>query len=108
MSKNKGNTGGAPKASASIEDNLRKVYQEILNEDIPDRLKDLLAQLRASQGVEGAAKAASTRARPQHADDGASDDGASDDGASDGASVSESGANLGGENDGNKGEIGST
>lgn len=97
MSKNKGNTGGAPKASASIEDNLRKVYQDILNEEIPDRLKDLLSQLRANQGVEGAAKAASTQAGPQQAEPGASG----------GASVSDYGANLGDDNDGNKGGIGS-
>lgn len=94
MSENKGNTGGAPKASASIEDNLRKVYQEILNEEIPDRLKDLLAQLRASQGVAGSAKAATAPAGLQQAGGSAPAGGASIEDSSD--------------SDGDKGGIGST
>jgi hypothetical protein len=31
---------------ATIEENLRKVYQEVLEEEVPDRFKQLLAQLR--------------------------------------------------------------
>lgn len=37
-------------AKALIEDSLRKVYQETLDEEIPDKLKDLLAQLRGAVG----------------------------------------------------------
>jgi len=29
-----------------IDDNLRRVFQEKVEEEVPDRLKDLLAQLR--------------------------------------------------------------
>ncbi len=31
---------------ATIEENLRKVYQEVLAEEVPDRFKQLLEQLR--------------------------------------------------------------
>lgn len=30
-----------------IDDNLKKVYQAALNEEVPDRFKELLAQLKA-------------------------------------------------------------
>lgn len=32
---------------AQIDENLKRVYQSALTEDVPDRFKDLLAQLRA-------------------------------------------------------------
>ena len=35
------------RAQAQIDENLRKVFQESLEEDVPDRFTDLLAQLRA-------------------------------------------------------------
>ncbi|AJE46209.1 NepR family anti-sigma factor [Celeribacter indicus] len=34
---------------SQIEDNLRRVYERTLNEDVPDRFKDLLAQLKAQE-----------------------------------------------------------
>jgi Anti-sigma factor NepR len=40
-----------------IDENLRRVYDEALNEEIPDRFKELLAQLKqrdASLGKDGA------------------------------------------------------
>jgi hypothetical protein len=36
------------KSHKLIEENLKRVYDETLNEDIPDRFKDLLARLKAS------------------------------------------------------------
>ncbi|OCX65426.1 transcriptional regulator [Thioclava sp. SK-1] len=42
------------KSKASIKEqinqNLKRVYDQALNEDVPDRFKDLLAQLRAKEG----------------------------------------------------------
>ncbi|WP_339108919.1 NepR family anti-sigma factor [Thioclava sp. GXIMD4216] len=42
------------KSRASIKEqinrNLKKAYEQALNEDVPDRFKDLLAQLRAKEG----------------------------------------------------------
>lgn len=37
-----------------IDENLKRVYREALSEDVPDRFKDLLAQLQASQPKETA------------------------------------------------------
>lgn len=34
---------------SQINENLRRVYQETLDQDIPDRFQDLLAQLRAKE-----------------------------------------------------------
>nr|WP_319250023.1 NepR family anti-sigma factor [uncultured Celeribacter sp.] len=34
---------------SQIEDNLRRVYERTVNEEIPDRFKDLLAQLKAQE-----------------------------------------------------------
>lgn len=31
-----------------IEENLRQVYEEVLNEEVPDRFKDLLNRLKSS------------------------------------------------------------
>lgn len=36
----------AAKLQALIDENLKKVYQEALDEKIPDKFKDLLEQLR--------------------------------------------------------------
>lgn len=33
-----------------IDENLRRVYDEALNEELPDRFKDLLARLKSSTG----------------------------------------------------------
>ncbi len=44
---------GAPRRNAirtQIDENLKRVYSTALNEDLPDRFKDLLAQLKAKDG----------------------------------------------------------
>jgi hypothetical protein len=33
-----------------INENLKRVYEEALQEEVPDRFKDLLAQLKAKEG----------------------------------------------------------
>ena len=38
-----------PKISREIDANLRKVYENVLNEEVPDRFKELLNQLRAEK-----------------------------------------------------------
>ncbi len=35
--------------SGGIDDNLRKVFQSTLDEEVPDRFKDLLEQLQAQE-----------------------------------------------------------
>lgn len=35
------------RAADSIDENLKRVFQEALSEEVPDRFKDLLAQLKA-------------------------------------------------------------
>lgn len=40
-----------PTLRNTIEDNLRKVYQEMLEEEVPDRFKQLLAELKKAQGT---------------------------------------------------------
>ncbi len=50
----------APKRQAireQIDENLRRVYTATLNEELPDRFKDLLAQLKSKAGAtEGGAE----------------------------------------------------
>lgn len=44
----------APKRQAireQIDENLRRVYTATLNEELPDRFKDLLAQLKSKAGA---------------------------------------------------------
>lgn len=53
MSEKTGSGAPPQQRRISIEDNLRKVYQDVLDEQIPDRFKNLLEQLRQSQGTEG-------------------------------------------------------
>lgn len=46
----------APKRQAireQIDENLRRVYTATLNEELPDRFKDLLAQLKSKAGATG-------------------------------------------------------
>ena len=38
-----------PDISREIDENLRKVYENVLNEEVPDRFKKLLNQLRAEK-----------------------------------------------------------
>lgn len=39
--------------SREIDSNLRKVYEDVLNEEVPDRFKELLNQLRSEDGAVG-------------------------------------------------------
>lgn len=39
---------GKGKSQRLIEDNLKRVYQQTLDEEMPDRFKDLLARLKDS------------------------------------------------------------
>ena len=36
----------------SIDENLRRVYQSVIQEDVPDRFKDLLDQLKNKSQIE--------------------------------------------------------
>ncbi|MEZ5756320.1 MAG: NepR family anti-sigma factor [Paracoccaceae bacterium] len=38
---------------AQIDENLKRVYAAALNEELPDRFRDLLAQLKAAEGGAG-------------------------------------------------------
>lgn len=50
----------------TIEENLRKVYQDLLQEEVPDRFKALLAQLRSqSAETSRAGEAETSLADPQ-------------------------------------------
>lgn len=40
----------------AIDENLKKVFEQTLDEGIPDRFKDLLAQLRQQETDQGQAK----------------------------------------------------
>ena len=42
-----------PSVDSLIDQNLRRVYETVLNEDVPDRFTALLDQLRASEGGDG-------------------------------------------------------
>jgi len=44
-----------PTLKHTIEENLRKVYQDLLQEDVPDRFKLLLEELRQKQAAPEAA-----------------------------------------------------
>ena len=41
---------GKSRLHQQIDENLKRVYEEALSEDIPDRFKELIAQLRAKEG----------------------------------------------------------
>lgn len=38
-----------PKVQAMIDENLRRVYEDALKEDVPDRFKELIEQLRKKE-----------------------------------------------------------
>ena len=40
---------GKSRLHQQIDENLKRVYEAALSEDIPDRFKDLIAQLRAKE-----------------------------------------------------------
>jgi hypothetical protein len=42
-------TNDAAKLKAQIDENLKRVYQEALEESVPDRFKDLIEQLRQKE-----------------------------------------------------------
>ncbi|MFC0281166.1 NepR family anti-sigma factor [Falsigemmobacter intermedius] len=48
-SKKAGNPASRSALKAQIDDNLRKVYEAALNEEVPDRFKDLLEKLKAKE-----------------------------------------------------------
>ena len=41
------------KLKAQIDENLKRIYDETLKEEVPDRFKSLLAQLRDKSGSDG-------------------------------------------------------
>jgi hypothetical protein len=41
---------GKTRLHEQIDENLKRVYEESLSEEIPDRFKDLIARLRAREG----------------------------------------------------------
>lgn len=45
-----------------IDANLKRAFDDVLNQDIPDRFTDLLSQLRASEGADKGDDAAEDRA----------------------------------------------
>ena len=40
---------GKSRLHQQIDENLKRVYEEALSQDIPDRFKDLIAQLRSKE-----------------------------------------------------------
>ncbi|MHA6345799.1 NepR family anti-sigma factor [Roseivivax sp. CAU 1761] len=42
-----------PKQAQVIDDNLKRVYQDMLDEKVPDRFLDLLSQLKAQDDKQG-------------------------------------------------------
>lgn len=47
------------KAQSEIDANLRRAYDEVTNQDIPERFRDLLSKLRADEGDLGKTSATS-------------------------------------------------
>jgi hypothetical protein len=43
-----------PNVDQQIDENLRRVYNDALNEDVPDRFTDLIRQLKESETETGA------------------------------------------------------
>lgn len=39
----------APAVKKQIDENLKRVYNDVVQEDVPDRFKELLAKLRAQE-----------------------------------------------------------
>ncbi|SDO75570.1 hypothetical protein SAMN05216196_10956 [Lutimaribacter pacificus] len=48
--------GTTGKSRQMIEENLRKVYQEMVDQEVPDKFRDLLAQLRKADEEGDASK----------------------------------------------------
>lgn len=42
-----------PRARQQIDENLRRVFNEMVEEDLPDRFKDLLSQLKQQDSEKG-------------------------------------------------------
>ena len=45
-----GHTSGNSKEAEAIDENLRRVYQDMLDEKVPDRFLSLIEQLRSQDG----------------------------------------------------------
>jgi hypothetical protein len=41
---------GKSRLHQQIDENLRRVYEDLLSEDVPDRFKDLIDKLKAREG----------------------------------------------------------
>ena len=50
------NTSRKSDRDRAIDENLRKVYEQTLDEGIPDRFKDLLSQLKQQDAQQGSGK----------------------------------------------------
>lgn len=50
---------------AQIDENLKRVYAQALSEELPDRFKDLLAQLKSGGVPPNSAQAASAKPAPK-------------------------------------------
>jgi Anti-sigma factor NepR len=51
MTKDKGDDGASRRAiREQIDENLKRVYRDSLSEELPDRFRELLAQLKAKDG----------------------------------------------------------
>ena len=50
------NTSSKNDRDRAIDENLRKVYEQTLDEGIPDRFKDLLDQLKSQEHGQGSGK----------------------------------------------------
>jgi hypothetical protein len=48
-----GTDDGKPNVDNMIDENLRKVYESVLQEDVPDRFAKLLDQLKAGEDAAG-------------------------------------------------------
>lgn len=55
MMKKTGKKDGGSGASSEIDANLRRVYEQVLKEEVPDRFSDLLDRLRRGEQLDGAA-----------------------------------------------------
>lgn len=47
---------GSKSSNSLIDENLKRIYDDVVNEDIPDRFKDLLAKLKKQEDGVGEAK----------------------------------------------------
>ncbi len=48
-----GDSKGKSRLHQQIDENLRRVYEDLLSEEVPDRFKDLIAQLKSREAGAG-------------------------------------------------------